>query len=87
MSTEHDEGFSPVATSSENNRPGSRIPDFYRRSVSERLHILHERGFMSAEEYQQILRSQHVLSAEGADKTIENVIGVLRCPWVWDSIF
>ncbi len=59
---------------------GSRIAHFYRFSVSERLRTLFERGLLSEEDYHSLLSSQQVLSAEEADRLIENVIGVFSLP-------
>jgi hydroxymethylglutaryl-CoA reductase len=58
----------------------SRIPEFYKYSVNERLRILHERGALGADEYRALLDGDAVLKPEQADKMVENVIGVFSLP-------
>lgn len=58
----------------------SRIPNFYKFSVVERLHTLHERGILSDEDHAQLIAGQQVLSAVNADKMVENVVGVMGLP-------
>ncbi|RMG66815.1 MAG: hydroxymethylglutaryl-CoA reductase, degradative [Calditrichaeota bacterium] len=58
----------------------SRFPKFYRLSIPERLKALHERGFLSEEDYQLLKNGRQVLRPEMADKMIENVIGVFSLP-------
>jgi len=58
----------------------SRIPDFYRLKVSERLRILLERGVISAAHYNQLADGVHTLSVDAADNMIENVVGVFGLP-------
>lgn len=58
----------------------SRLPDFYRLSVDERIDRLLSAGFLS-EEDAQVLRSREPLLGPGpADRMIENVIGVFGLP-------
>jgi hydroxymethylglutaryl-CoA reductase len=58
----------------------SRIPEFYKKSVSERLRLLHERDVLGTDEYKALLDGASVLSPEQADKMVENVIGVFSLP-------
>src|SRR6476620_7103760 len=58
----------------------SRIPEFYKYSVNERLRILHERDVLGPDEYHALLGGESVLKPEQADKMVENVIGVFSLP-------
>ncbi len=58
----------------------SRIPGFYKLSVRQRLEILKERDLISAEDFKLLSSGGNVLDQEGADKMIENVIGVFSLP-------
>ncbi len=58
----------------------SRIPEFYKKSVRERLALLHERDVLGEGEYKALLEGASVLSPEQADKMVENVIGVFSLP-------
>jgi hydroxymethylglutaryl-CoA reductase len=58
----------------------SRIPDFYKLSVSERVRAVHQRGLLSRDDYLSLVRGDHTLKVKTADKMIENVIGVMGLP-------
>ncbi|GGY01666.1 hypothetical protein GCM10007160_32020 [Litchfieldella qijiaojingensis] len=58
----------------------SRIPEFYKLSVPERVRAMRERGLLSDEDYRALATGEHILKAHRADKMIENVIGVLGLP-------
>ncbi len=58
----------------------SRIPQFYKMSVPERVRTVRERGLISPEDYQSLQSGRHTLSVQLADKMIENVIGVMGLP-------
>ena len=58
----------------------SRFPKFYAMSVEERVQAIHERGLIGPEDYAALTRGEHTLSLAGADKMIENVIGVMGLP-------
>ncbi|HKT29326.1 hydroxymethylglutaryl-CoA reductase, degradative [Dyella sp.] len=58
----------------------SRFPAFYKLSVSDRVRIIHERGWLSAEDYQALVSGEHTLKIHKADKMIENVVGVMGLP-------
>ncbi|MGH8495477.1 MAG: hydroxymethylglutaryl-CoA reductase, degradative, partial [Gammaproteobacteria bacterium] len=58
----------------------SRIPEFYKLSVAERVRAVQERGLLSREDGKMLATGQHTLSVSGADKMIENVIGVMGLP-------
>ncbi len=68
---------SDSATSSPNT---SRIPNFFRMSIAERITALHERGMLSQDDVQQLATASHQLQLNVADKMIENVIGVFGLP-------
>ena len=61
-------------------RPTSRIPDFYRLSVDDRVRVIHERGMLSSDDSALLTSGEHTLTISGADKMIENVIGVMGLP-------
>ena len=58
----------------------SRLPGFFRLSVSERITRLEELGWLSAEDAASLLNGHQVLSVASADSMIENVIGVFGLP-------
>jgi len=58
----------------------SRIPHFYKMSVSERVRTVRDRGLLGAEDCQNLQSGNHTLSVQLADKMIENVIGVMGLP-------
>lgn len=58
----------------------SRIPEFYKLSVAERVRAVQERGLLSREDGKALASGEHTLSVSGADKMIENVIGVMGLP-------
>jgi hydroxymethylglutaryl-CoA reductase len=62
------------------NNEKSRFPSFYKLSVDERVEAVHERGWLNAEDFEALRSGQHTLSVQGADKMIENVIGVMGLP-------
>jgi hydroxymethylglutaryl-CoA reductase len=59
---------------------GSRIPNFYRMSVSERMRAVHDRGLLNDSDYERLTTGAATLDLNAADKMIENVIGVLGMP-------
>ncbi len=68
---------SDSATTSPNT---SRIPNFFRMSIAERIAALHERGMLSQDDVQQLATASHQLQLNVADKMIENVVGVFGLP-------
>ena len=58
----------------------SRIPNFYKMPISERLDAVYERGLISKEDYKLLKNQQQKLDINSADKMIENVIGVMGMP-------
>ena len=64
----------------EPSRLTSRIPEFYRMSVDDRLRAIHERGMLTSEDSEALTSGEHTLTVQGADKMIENVIGVMGLP-------
>ncbi|MDJ0928813.1 MAG: hydroxymethylglutaryl-CoA reductase, degradative [Gammaproteobacteria bacterium] len=59
---------------------GSRIPNFYRMSVSERVRAVHDRGLLNDTDFERLASGDATLDLSAADKMIENVIGVLGMP-------
>ncbi|HNP34473.1 MAG TPA: hydroxymethylglutaryl-CoA reductase, degradative [Woeseiaceae bacterium] len=58
----------------------SRIPGLYRLSVTERIAVLEQRGFLSRTDALNLSAGRPVLSVQAADKMIENVIGTFALP-------
>jgi len=58
----------------------SRIPEFYRLSVKERLRVVHERGLLTGSDFRALATGKHTLDLDAADKMIENVVGVMGLP-------
>ncbi len=69
-----------MASQSAETTASSRIANFFRMSVSERIAALHERGLLSSEDLAQLSNANHQLQLNVADKMIENVIGVFGLP-------
>ena len=58
----------------------SRIPNFFKMSILERISALHEKGLLSSNDVRQLTSSDHQLNINVADKMIENVVGVFGLP-------
>ncbi len=58
----------------------SRIPKFYQESVARRLDVLRERGLLADRDYQLLESGRPTLAIGGADRMVENVIGVFGLP-------
>ena len=58
----------------------SRIPNFFRMNITDRIAALHERGLLSQDDVQQLASGGHQLQLNVADKMIENVVGVFGLP-------
>ncbi len=58
----------------------SRIPSFYKLSVSQRIQALKEHGLVGDEDFQSLSAGRQILSSDKADRMIENVIGVMALP-------
>ena len=69
-----------ASTSASPDSGGSRIPNFFRMSLAERLSALRERGLLSDEDLDLLASGDHTLRPSTADKMIENVVGVLGLP-------
>lgn len=71
-----------MATKPANQADGSssRIPNFFRMSISERIAALHTRGLLSQDDVHQLVTAGHQLQLNAADKMIENVVGVFGLP-------
>jgi hydroxymethylglutaryl-CoA reductase len=61
-------------------RDRSRIPEFYKLSVEERVRAVYERGVLNASDFRALASGQHTLDLAAADKMIENVVGVMGLP-------
>ena len=72
-----------MASSSATDNPSavsSRIPNFFRMSVEDRITALHRQGLLSQDDPSQLMTSSHQLQLNAADKMIENVVGVFGLP-------
>ena len=58
----------------------ARFPGFYKLSIGERLKKVHENGWISDDDLNNLREGHHMLPASRADKMIENVIGVMGLP-------
>ena len=58
----------------------SRIPNFFRMPIAERISALHQRGLISHEDVQLLTSGNHQVQLNVADKMIENVVGVFGLP-------
>ena len=58
----------------------SRLPNFYKYSVSERLRLLYERQVLSEDSYHTLMDGVATLDVESADRMVENVVGVFGLP-------
>ncbi len=58
----------------------SRIPNFFRLSVAERIDALRQRGLLNNSDLRLLASGAHELSVPLADKMIENVVGVFGLP-------
>jgi hydroxymethylglutaryl-CoA reductase len=58
----------------------TRIPEFYKLSVDERVRAVHDRGLINAADFRALSTGRHTLDLEAADKMIENVVGVMGLP-------
>ena len=58
----------------------SRIPSFYKFSVTNRLRVLLEREVIDEAEYDMLMDGTHMLDVDKADRLIENVISVFGLP-------
>ena len=69
-----------MASKSAAEQTSSRIPNFFRMSIDERIAALHARGLLSTEDVHQLTSAAHQLQLNVADKMIENVVGVFGLP-------
>jgi len=69
---------SPAETGSA--ETGSRIPNFFRMSVADRIAALYERSLLTEEDVRALGSGNHTLRLPVADKMIENVVGVFGLP-------
>ncbi|XOV86756.1 MAG: hydroxymethylglutaryl-CoA reductase, degradative [Pseudomonadota bacterium] len=58
----------------------SRIPGFYKLTVSDRLRAMEEHGWLTKAELQSLGNGHHLLDIRRADKMIENVVGIMGLP-------
>ena len=59
---------------------GSRIPNFFKLSVSARIEALRQRTALTEEDLLALESGSHTLKCHAADRMIENVVGVLGLP-------
>ncbi len=62
------------------NKSGSRIPNFFRLNVAQRIDELRERTALTEEDLLALSGGTHTLKLRTADKMIENVVGVFGLP-------
>ena len=62
------------------NEKSSRIPNFFRMSMAERIRALHQRDLLTDDDIQLLQTGDHTLRVQVADKMIENVVGVMGLP-------
>ncbi len=58
----------------------SRIPNFFRLSVADRIEMLRQRGLLNSNDLRLLASGDHGLTVPVADKMIENVVGVFGLP-------
>lgn len=58
----------------------SRIPNFFKMSITERIAALRSKGLLSEEDIRSLSTGDHQLRLPVADKMIENVVGVFGLP-------
>ena len=69
-----------MASRSANESGQSRIPNFFKMSVRERIDALRERNLLSDTDVALLAAGDHTLRLAVADKMIENVVGVMGLP-------
>ena len=70
----------PGAKTTDLKTGSSRIANFFRMPVGERIAALHERGLLNSDDVHQLVSANHQLQVNVADKMIENVVGVFGLP-------
>lgn len=63
-----------------NKNTGSRIPSFYKLTVSERIRSLYTQGLINEADFHALSSGGQVLPLQNADRMIENVIGIMGLP-------
>ena len=76
-----DSPSNPNSASSDLETGSSRIANFFRMPVGERIAALHQRGLLNSDDVHQLVSANHQLQVNVADKMIENVVACLVCPW------
>jgi len=66
--------------STESANSGSRIPNFFKMTVAERITALRQRDLLNEEDVRALATADHTLRLPVADKMIENVVGVFGLP-------
>ena len=59
---------------------GSRLSNFFKMTVAERITALRERDLLSEDDIRALATADHTLRLPVADKMIENVVGVFGLP-------
>jgi len=62
------------------NDKSSRIPNFFRLPLAERIAALHQRKLLSDQDLELLHTGDHTLRLSVADKMIENVVGIMGLP-------
>ena len=60
--------------------PNSRLAEFYKKSIKERLKVLNENGFLSDNDLSLLIKEQVLLTTDLSNKMIENVVSVFGLP-------
>lgn len=68
-----------MASASANDK-SSRIPNFFRMALSERIAALHQRKLLTDQDLELLHTGDHTLRLPVADKMIENVVGIMGLP-------
>ena len=73
-----------MATQSAVAKNSSRIPNFFKMPIEERIRALRERGLLTDDDLRLLESGEHTLKLHIADRMIENVVGVMGCRWASD---
>jgi len=58
----------------------SRIPNFFKLSIRERIEALEERKLLPLPDLEALLNEEHTLDLSTADKMVENIVGIFGLP-------
>ena len=69
-----------MASQSAAPKNSSRIPNFFKMPIEERIRALRERGLLTDDDLRLLESGEHTLKLHLADRMIENVVGVMGLP-------